>query len=371
MKKILIFSADPGGAECLIPVIRELPEDIEPVVMSKNTACRIFEKYSAPFLRVNDMKFHDIEAKLDDYAIDAVLTSASSLPEKDMTEKLLWRWAGKKMIPSVAVLDQWQNYADRFSGVDEAERLTYLPDMIAIMDELAKREMKDAGFPEERLCVTGQPALENFVKLAEQAKRPDKENRLKKSKEDMIITFFSQPMRALHGDGIGYNEKMVLDDILSVAAVLQEEWKKTIKVLCKLHPKDEMDDLKFKSHGSSVKPQFVRDEYSNPELIVSSDIVIGMASIMLIHSVIAGIPTICYEPSVEKRSSRCMPVRIGAIPHVVTKNSLTELIKKLYRDPAFMKKYLQDQMLCGTHKGAAGKVAALVVSMLGEPRKPD
>ena len=66
-----------------------------------------------------------------------------------------------------------------------------------------------------------------------------------------------------------------------------------------------------------------------------------------------------------------MPVRIGAIPHVVTKNSLTELIKKLYRDPAFMKKYLQDQMLCPTHKGAAGKVAALVVSMLSERGRAD
>lgn len=368
MKKILVFSADPGGAECLVPVVSKLSKDIDVLVMGKNTACPVFEKSFISFLRVSDMKFDDIEIKLNNYSIDAILTSASSFPEKDMTEKLLWEWARRKGIPSVAVLDQWQNYTKRFSGIGEQEHLAYLPDAIAVMDDLAKNEMKDNGFPEERLYVTGQPALETFEELMGQTKKANTENRLKMSKRDMAVTFFSQPIRALYGDLFGYNESTVLDDILSALSMSQKEWGITINVFCKLHPKNEIGDFELKRGKYLLEPKFVRDEYSNPELIASSDLVIGMASIMLIHSVIAGTPSICYEPSTKNQQSECMSVRIGAIPSITTRNDLAGLIKRLQEDPIFMKKYLRNQTICVTHKGAARNVAALLESMLGEGR---
>jgi len=67
---------------------------------------------------------------LDRYAPELLITSATSLPAVDMSEKYLWRQAKQRGIPSLAFLDQWQNYAVRFSGRQDSERLAYLPDWI-------------------------------------------------------------------------------------------------------------------------------------------------------------------------------------------------------------------------------------------------
>lgn len=360
MKKcLLVFSADPGGAECLCPVLQSLPEEIEAKVICKGFAVRIFERCSACFSIADGLTFGQIEEMLEGMQIDAVMTSSSSLPEKDMTEKLLWKWAERKNVPSIAVSDQWQNYARRFSGIDENEYLKYMPDIIAIQDEMARHEMLMEGLPENRLRITGQPALEAFSKQVSAVKGKRSGVSLRGHKEGaVVITFFSQPVFDYFGDALGYTEKMVLEDILSVIPMLEEKWDRKIEFICKLHPKDRKQDLLPENCGLAIN--FVSNEYSNAELIAGSDMVIGMGSIMMVHSVVAGVPTVCYEPNKKSDVNTCFPVKVNAIPCITEKKELFNILNRLRSDIAFNREYLEQQKLCSSHEGAAEKVVSLI-----------
>lgn len=365
-KRVLFFSADPGGAECLIPVMQALPREMKYLLMCKGHATRYFKECFQSFLKIDNLVFAKVETVLDNYSIDAVVTSASSLPEKDATEKLLWRWAKKKAIPSIAILDQWQNYARRFSGVDDRAYLAYLPDKIAIMDKLAKKDMLEEGFPSNKLHITGQPAIERFRGSFIELKKKQKAARPNNLKNDFAITFFSQPIRSFFKNTIEYNESDVLKDILSVISSLEKKWERNIKLICKLHPKNTLKDFAAVEIESGKNFKFVRDEYSNHELVASSDIVLGVDSVMMINSVLAGIPTLSYMPGKPNTSIDCMPARIGAISGVTTKKDLMAIINRMKTDRAFLNNYLKKQKRCAPHRGAANNVIALLKHMLHE-----
>lgn len=367
-KKALLFSADPGGAACVIPVAKALSEGFAVMAMCKGTATPLFSGYFRHIVEVSGMEFGDIEAMLENNTIDVVITSASSLPEKDMTEKLLWRWAGKRSVPSLAVLDQWENYVRRFSGTEEGDRMGYLPDKIAIMDELARTEMLRDGFPGDRLEVTGHPALEDFSLLA--GKKPETGvNRSRRPGGKISVTFFSQPIRSFYGDSLGYDERAAFDDIAGVVRELNGRLERGIGLACKLHPKNTVEDLVYPTaRGNDVK--FIMDELSNADLILSSDIVIGMNSVMLIHSLLAGVPTIAYEPNRADPARSCMPVRVGAISCVTDRPGLLVLIEKIATDEDFAGSYLKRQELCGSHRGAAKRIAAVVEKLAGNCGMP-
>ncbi len=365
---ILLFSADPGGAECLIPVAKALRGSFDLTFMCKGTAVKTFERHFAKLLIADGSAFKDMEVKLEKFKVDLILTSASSLPEKDMTEKLLWRWAANKGIHSIAVLDQWENYSRRFSGIGEDERMAYLPDKIAIMDGLARDEMIKEGFPGDRLQVTGHSALESFEETINKIRSGTIVNRFKRNEGELYFTFFSQPIRSFYADSLGYDEGMAFNDIVSLIPRLEDRLNHRINLACKLHPKNIPEDLILKSSRRSEKLVFIRDEYSNAELVLSSDIVIGMNSVMLIHSILAGTPTISYEPARRSSLNSCMAVKIGAIPAVMDNRELESLIVKLKTDENFFQAYLIKQKLCATHRGAIDKIVMLVRKMSNRDR---
>ncbi|MDP6702285.1 MAG: hypothetical protein QGH25_21705, partial [Candidatus Latescibacteria bacterium] len=130
-KKILAFAREPGGADTIAPVVARLRREdrVEIDLLAKDFAAARFAAAGLDFEEVpwkaEPALEKQVETILSERCPDALFTGASGRPEDDMTEKYFWKCGADRAVPSLAVLDQWQNYILRFSGTGADERLAY------------------------------------------------------------------------------------------------------------------------------------------------------------------------------------------------------------------------------------------------------
>ncbi len=151
---LLFVSGDPGGISSLAPVIE---------------ACESFADIHL-WLHADSLAAysprHPQLAKLDADALralgpDLVITGTSMAPDSD--DKRAIRLANEAGIPSIAFVDFWSNYSERFADGTGALRF---PDFIAAVDEAACKDMDGLGFPEEKLTPIGPLRLAGLPKPA-------------------------------------------------------------------------------------------------------------------------------------------------------------------------------------------------------------
>jgi len=312
LKKILFFSCEPGGAEVLIPAIRlvQAQPHWEAVVLGYGHALARFAKKEIACIEIGPVLLEDFSL-LDIYAPDLLITSATSLPSVDMSEKYLWRQAKQRGIPSLAFLDQWQNYTVRFSGNQEHERLAYLPDWINCLNETGREEMIREGFDEGRLVAFGQPYLSSLKHDLPALDVARLKAKLHISAEDKVVLFVSEPVREHYGNTRGYDQYQVLDYFLSNLADAPER----PKILVKLHPKDSRASFHvLEEKFETLSPQFIGNELSPLECLAVSDLIFGMSSIMLIEAYVLGKivaslqPGLCVEDPLVLSRHNLIPI---------------------------------------------------------------
>lgn len=311
-KKILFFSCEPGGAEVLIPAIRLVlaQTDLEAVVLGYGHALARFATKGIACLEIEPVSLEDFSL-LDRYAPDLLITSATSLPSVDMTEKHLWRQAKQRGVPSLAFLDQWQNYAVRFSGNQDRERLAYLPDWINCLNEVGREEMVREGFDEARLVAFGHPYLSSLKSDLPAIDVARLKTGLQIPAEDKVALFVSEPVREHYGRSHGYDQYQTLEYFLTSLA---DETGRP-RILVKLHPKDSRASFQVLAERfKTLSPQFIGNELSPLECLAVSDYVFGMRSIMLIEAYVLGKkvaslqPGLCVEDHMVLSRHKLIPV---------------------------------------------------------------
>lgn len=325
MKTILIFSAEPGGAEMLGPVARLLSDTGKYNVRVAGYGHGL-DRFAANGIGCEEI--HRIRkgsaAIIERFRPDLIVTSATGNPFVDMSEKFLWETSRKNGIPTIAFLDQWQNYAIRFSGPAARERLAYLPDVINCIDDFALQEMKDEGFPKNILLPLGHPYLSG---LPEAMGRLNHE-RLRKTfgltNGHSIDLFISEPILEYYGRSRGYDQYEVLRFFLGSADVGHRP------ILIKLHPKDDHGKyLGLHRRFRHLDLLFVRNEFTPLECISLSDRVYGMTSIMLIEAYILGKQVLSLQPGLAVDDPLVLSRR-GLVNTVLSKDSAS-LLDKLKR----------------------------------------
>lgn len=312
MKKVLFFSCEPGGAEVIIPVAKLLANtgDFEVTVTGYGYAMERFERQGLPYTLIEKIEKDDL-LFLQRFAPDLVITSATSIPSKDMSEKHLWHLARKAGIKSIAMLDQWQNYSIRFSGVTVQEQLAYMPDAINCIDEIGKREMVAEGFDSNILYPLGQPYLDQLKLIADKLSPATIRSTLNLGPHEEVILFVSEAIQEHYSRERGYTQYEALQIFLKGIAPIKGR-----SILIKLHPKD--DITKFRQIQAAFpqhKLLFISNELTPLECIVISNRVFGMSSIMLIEAYIIGKPVVSIQPNLQVDDPLVLS-RYGYVPRV-------------------------------------------------------
>ncbi|NVJ91181.1 MAG: hypothetical protein HWE34_05965 [Methylocystaceae bacterium] len=342
---VLAFAREAGGAAAIAPVCKRILDlNIPLLLLSDDKGLDIFK---ARGLHPNAFSFNESELeslcqKHFKNHPSHLLTSAASLPHLDMTERYLWQWASKQNILSTAILDQWQNYAIRFSGEKPEQHLAYLPDRICVMDELARTEMIKQGIPESRIIVTGQPS---FDWLREQNKSADNQtishlNDLQLSNSNIIVTFVSEALAKDFGNTLGYDEistVKVLGDILSKINL------PNLGLIIKLHPQNNKSDFSWCMEAwPNLNTRIVGNEYSPPQILALSDVVIGMSSVMLVEAVITEKAVISLELNA-KHEPQLSLTRCGILPFIKNAHEAEKLIHNLLSSAENRTAHIQHQ----------------------------
>lgn len=294
----LIFSPEAGGAEVLTPVIRTFQQfaNINPLILSYGFGAKVFEKHGFTFTKMEPTD--NISEIVRDINPSFIITSACSAPHDDMNERRFWEEAEKRNIPSMAFLDEWQGYEQRFSGVRESEYLAYIPRYINCINETGKNELISLGISTDRLIMFGQPYLheqkKNLIQLESQ-------RRLLRMKIGLFnketILFISQPIKELYDYSKGYTQYEILEKLLSKMSEIKDE---RILVI-KLHPRENKKIYQeLLEKYKRIRSLLITTELSPEECIIIADLVVGMTSVMMTQAYILNRPCISFQPNTKK-----------------------------------------------------------------------
>lgn len=302
MKKILLFSRDPGAANCIAPIYKKIVENelFEIDLFGKDMALDKYKEMELPSKNIQEtisfITLKSIKDFLNTGKYNLVCTGTGF---EDFTDRLIWKAARELGIKSIAILDHWINYHSRFT-FDKPGELTkkseiIYPDIICVMDKYAEREMIKDGIPQEKIVITGQPyfntIIDRYGKIDENAK-----NNIRTvfgiGRKDFIITFASEPLLELYADPLyyGYNEFTILDNIIkALDEISLKNSSKNIVLIIRLHPKNKRELFDEFIQKVKIPPNIkivLENNLLPQELIAVSNIVIGMMSMFLIETAI-------------------------------------------------------------------------------------
>lgn len=377
MKKVLAFAREAGGVTAIAPVCHAMiNEGWNVVILSKDHGLNAFRERGldcVDFPKYDEDALGVLLERCSGSMPDMIFTSATSLPTLDMSEKYLWRWGARKGIPTIGVLDQWQNYALRFSGASVEEQLAYMPDHIFVMDEYAKEQMVREGIPSNRIVVTGQPAFDNLIEhFSEHAgKRNEMRRSLGIPDACTVVTFAAEALRKDFGAGLGYDEQSVLaflGDTLEEISASNPDVK--LYFLIKLHPENSPEEFSWTfSKWPALRKSLLGKEVTAIEALAVSDILAGMTSIMLVEAALCGIPVVSLQFNATANSQFMLTER-GIIPCASTPEAGSELIRKLLASSAYRAEYLERQKTMRVEGNAVKKTMETLNIILNGRMKP-
>ncbi|MEI6207375.1 MAG: hypothetical protein WCP20_11365 [Desulfuromonadales bacterium] len=346
MRRVLIFSRDPGGTNTVIPLVAPLRErGCTVYVFGKDTALEKFRLAGIGAVDIcsylPDLTSLSLRQLLIDELPDIVVTGTSA---DDVTEKQLWSVAAELRIPSMAILDQWANYGIRFSeyGVSEIERYTaskqhtYLPDRIVAMDDYAKREMIAEGLPGERIIVCGQPYFETLFASRQNSDEMARLNEVYAlSDKDFVVVFASEPMTQTYGTSAvrhwGYNELTIFEGLVSTLENLARESARRVTLIIRPHPKENRDNFLDLVKGCDALQWRIDTDFHPWTLISRADLVCGMSSIFLVEAVILGTPAMSIQVGLARENPFILDRR-GVLKSITSELELRESLRRIIID---------------------------------------
>lgn len=282
---IAIIAHDAGGAEILSSYVHQTGLDC--CYSLDGPACKIFERKLGPILSL------PFEQAVDQST--SILCGTSWQSDIEINAIKLARSQGKR---SIAFIDHWVNYRDRFIRSSE----TSLPDEIWVGDDMAEAMAKEI-FPGLPITLVNNP----YLKDIEQQLNAIQEQRAP-SQDSIAILYVCEPVsehaRLRYGDANywGYVEEDALRYFLSNVSALGKSIK---SILIRPHPSESAEKYSWVKNEFPL-PIVIAGSRSLLEEIADSDFVVGCESMAMVVALFAG-----------KKVMSCIPPggRVCVLPH--------------------------------------------------------
>ena len=295
--RVLAIAGDAGGARALLPVVQRLQQTDGVSVVSRAyaAASSIWQTEGFPV---------DAAVPLHLEGVDRIVLGTSVQPEQWELKYLVQ--AQREGIRTVSVLDHWQHYRERFTD----RGALVLPDVIGVMDVRAKTEMIDAGFPEDRLAVTGQPAFEALGADGDPCTSAEARRHLRTTwrigEHDRVVLYVSQPLSAIDGkEVLGFHEHEVRGEIVAGLGRVLDHRFAGATLLFKPHPREAHEPYQLPpAHSSRLRLLVTEDPCGSAAvLIAGSDLVVGTRSLLLLEACLLRRPVLSYQPGLRIKDS--------------------------------------------------------------------
>ena len=250
--------------------------------------------------------------------VKLVVTGTSLGDENESIDKKIVQWAKKEKIPCVSIVEHWSWYLKRF----ETKTKLILPDYIIVNDKLALEDATFEGLPKKIIMPLGNPYLEKLSKL-EPVKKDVSTiiSKYKLPEKKRLVFFISEELRDVFknnsSDYLGYDEYEVLEAIKSQLGL-------TDHLVIKMHPEESIEKYK---HIDGDQITLIKNCDIN-DIAISADIIVGMASMLLLELSIFRNDVISFRPNALKSF---IGERLGVT--VAAKNTLelTQVMKNKMR----------------------------------------
>jgi hypothetical protein len=353
-KTVLMHFSQVGGFNSLKPLIDRWDQDFPLVITGRRQVCEHLQKRGVPVSNYDELGIENPMNSSDwqwftRIAPGLVITDTINLSRvRDGAEcRYFWSAARHFGVPSIAYVDCWWGYDERFLLPGEASP-PILPGCIAVIDEIAKQEMASRGYPEQKLWVSGSPWFQHLSTLARQYDDIEKK-KMKTSfgiaGEKFVILFVSQPLEKTFGseEVWGFTEITTFTALLAAIADLPFHLKEKIAVVILVHPEEDIDRLApiAVRCKETIDIHFLRD--NNPiDAVLMADLVTGMYSILLAEAVILRRPVISIQLNLQ-REEVLVTNTIGASVSINKQEELFEQLSMAVSSSQHRKQLLEKQ----------------------------
>jgi hypothetical protein len=352
-ERILTVAHDAGGARAIIPVARELQRRnvavlgcvAGPAATLWPSECPEVHAVAVP----DSLSLADAVEVIRRDGATGLLSASGLYNDVEHTFRLAARLAN---LPSVAVLDSWLNYGERFERVRDGARVASRPDLVCAIDTLSYRGLLEAGFAPEQLCITGAPNLEwsmNICTSAGSERRASWRAVHALRPEDLVVVFFSEPFitgpsgehfegagALLGSDGrsfFGYTATEILDAALSELVDACERSGRRCQLIVKPHPAEHWDPLRtvMERHRSPAVEGLIRTDGTAAEWIGVADVLVGMMTIALLEAALAGKPALSVQIGLPESGAEdpCMANALGYTHPIFDREALRRVMRQL------------------------------------------
>lgn len=290
MRKIALFAHDAGGADILLELLKvSLPVGEFRIFALADSPCYTLikaKKLEHFWCEITPEK-SDIETKLASFTPSIILYGTGW---QNHLEYHFLTYAKAHALPSVAFLDHWTNYCERF-GYPEKNWQKNLPSFIAAHDQTSFDKAQALRLPNVI-------AIRNYALLAQ---LKEAQNVLENTQESDTLLFLSEPTAKVatrsfgNAYAWGFTEKEVFKDIL----VNQEKFE-CKNILIRLHPSD------TPACYQTIDPNAVFSHATLLEDIARAKVVVGIDTIALYTAYLLGKYTLSYIPSNQREC--CVPL---------------------------------------------------------------
>jgi hypothetical protein len=331
---VLCACGDPGGGNALAPVLAQLLTEAR-VTPRIHAYAQSLDLLRARGLDTAPLDATQVEPLLDSPDLRLLLVG-TSLNGTDL-EKVLVRAARRRGLASLALLDFWSNYAARFS--DASGRLDCVPDRIAVMDEAARDALVLAGVEPRRVVITGHPGFDWLALRRQQFDagiRDRMRRKFSSNIKDLQVLFVSQPLRGLYGADagsptyLGYDERLVLGLLVAALERIALDTGRSMSLIVRPHPRESLAGFAdFRSQA--VRLSVSRDD-EGPEIALSSDLVVGMTSMLLVEALQLGCRVVSLQPG--RLGQEVFPAEVAAHMRIVLDpNAVESALKEELQAP--------------------------------------
>jgi len=324
-KDFLLYVEDPGALNLIIDLPNQLEKhDFDYEIISSGFASKKLKEKNIKSNFVNNKK--ELLNYLNNYSFKYFLISTSE--NRDSLGLFLIDYSKQMEIMSIGLVDMVANYKYRFSG-NSNNPLRYKPDKIIATDKLTKNAFLSLGMKFNDVSYCNHPQIERIKYQKRYFSKKRKSNNLKNQK----WLFISENIDELNPSESFYSERylfsgrgdskwrtgIILEEIIDALKIVSPDEKLTVR----LHPKNNKDQF------SKWRDEIKFDEIIDPiESVLSSDIILGMSSNLLVESMICQKPVLSILPRLEEKKW-LSELNFDLIKAVFNRIDLIESLKSL------------------------------------------